>query len=159
MLIIADKDENVEIATLLAAEANSIGAEVALTILGTRKGLHHEPPKFVAESMKHADVVIGVIYGLLHTRARKSAQAAGARVAIMGGVRVGQGKEYLANLDFNINDLNLIEERGTKLADMVTQANTASITCEEGTDLTISLLNRKGLAILPVCRDPKFFVY
>jgi leucyl aminopeptidase (aminopeptidase T) len=157
VLIIADRDENVEIAALLAAEAKSVGAQVALTILGPRKGLHHEPPKFVAESMKHADIVIGVIYSLLHTKARREAQAAGVRFAVMGGVRVGEGKEHLANLNFDINDLRLIEERGKKLADMITGAKTARMTCDLGTNLTMSLLDRKGLAILPICRDPKVF--
>jgi len=157
VLVIADRDENVEIASLLVAEAKSVGAQVALTILGPRKGLHHEPPKFVAESMKHADIVIGVIYSLLHTKARREAQAAGVRFAIMGGVRVGEGKEYLGNLSFDINDLHLIEKRGTQLAQMVTQAKTVKISSDLGTDLTMSLADRTGLAVLPICRDPKVF--
>jgi aminopeptidase len=157
VLVIADRDENVEIASLIAAEARSVGAQVALTILGPRKGLHHEPPRFVTESMKHADIVIGVIYSLLHTKARKEAQAAGVRFAVMGGVRVGEGKEHLANLNFDIDDVKQIEARGTRLAELITQARTARITCAQGTDLTMSLQGRSGLNILPLCRDPKVF--
>lgn len=155
VLIIADTDENVEIAAMIAAVAKSVGAEVAITIIDPRKDFNHEPPKFVAESMKHADVVIGVIYTLMHTKAREAAQSAGARFASLGGV----GKDYLANLDFGIEDLNLIEKRATRLAEMMTQAKTAKVTSDQGTHLTMSLLNRKGIAMVPVCRDPGAYCY
>jgi leucyl aminopeptidase (aminopeptidase T) len=157
VLIIADEDENVEIASVLAAEAKSVGAEVAITIIDPRRGLHREPPVFVAESMKHADVIIGVIYSLLHTQAIRDAQSAGARFATMGGARLGKGKEYLASLEFDVNDLNLIEKRTTLLAEQVTQARIARLTCDKGSNLTMSLLNRKGLAVMPICRDPGVF--
>jgi leucyl aminopeptidase (aminopeptidase T) len=155
VLFIADTDENVEIAAIMAAEAKSIGAEVAITVIDSRKDFNHEPPKFVAESMKHADVVIGVIYTLMHTKARKAAQSAGARFASLGGV----GKEYLSNLDFGVEDLNLIERRANRLAEMVTQAKTAEITSDEGSQLTMSLLNRKGIAMIPICREPGTYCY
>jgi leucyl aminopeptidase (aminopeptidase T) len=150
VLIIAATDEDVEIASLLAAEIKSVGAEVAITIIDPRRNVYHEPPKFVAESMKHANVVIGVIYTLFYTRAKEVAQSAGARFATM----VGEKKEDLANLDFDKEDLDLIVDRGRRIAEMVSRAKTAKVTSHQGTNLTISLLDRKGIAIIPICRDP-----
>ena len=157
VLFVADHDENVEIAAQLAAEARSVGAEAAIIVLGPRKGLHHEPPRSVAEAMKHADVVLGVMHSLLHTKARREAQAAGARFAIMGGVKVGKGKDYLAGLDITPQDVHMIEERSATLAQKLTRAKTARITSERGTLLELSLVDREGLAVVPVCRDPKTF--
>lgn len=155
VLIIADTDENIEIATMMAAEAKSVGAEVAITIIDPRKDFNHEPPRFVTESMKHADVIIGIIYTLMHTKARKAAQSAGARFASLGGV----GKDYLSALDFNQEDLHLVEKRARRLAEMVTQAKMARITSDRGTSLTMSLLGRKGIAMLPICREPGAYCY
>jgi leucyl aminopeptidase (aminopeptidase T) len=157
VLIIADTDENAGIAALLAAEARSIGANVAVTLVDPARKLHHEPPKFVAESMKHADIIIGVIYSFLHTKARIDAQAAGARIAILGGEKIGQGRKYLEGIDLDMEDLQLIEKRSVRLAEIITQGKTATITSEKGTNLTMSLENRKGLPVIPVCRGSSVF--
>ena len=68
VLCIADREENMEILTLVAAECKARGAEVAVVLIEPRKHHHHEPPEPIALAMEKADVVIPMTYGGLGTR-------------------------------------------------------------------------------------------
>jgi len=153
VLILAGTEEELEIATFLYAETKSVGAEAAITIIDPRKNVHHEPPPFVAESMRRADVVIAVAYTLFYTKAKEEALSAGARFAQMGG----EGKKDLVNLNFAERDIELCVDRARRLADRVTRSSTVEVTSERGTQLTLSLRDRKGVQLLPFCREPGSF--
>lgn len=156
VLIIGGTDEDLEIATLIAAEAKSVGAHVAITMIDPRRDVHHEPPSFVAESMKRADVVIAVIYTIFYTKAKEEALSAGTRFASIEPLGGGR-KEDLANLKFDKEDINLCVERAKRLSEMVSQSNTVQVTSEIGTHISMSLLERKGVQLLPLCREPGSF--
>jgi hypothetical protein len=72
VLCVADREENMEILTLVAAECKARGAEVGVVLIEPRRNHHHEPPRSVARAMREADVVIAMTFGsLVHTKARK----------------------------------------------------------------------------------------
>ena len=63
VLCIADREENMEILTLIAAECRARGAEVGVVLISPRKHHHHEPPPSVARAMREADLVIAMTFG------------------------------------------------------------------------------------------------
>ena len=77
VLIVTDMMQE-NIAKVLAAAATERGAEVIVSVMKPRKKAGEEPPKLIAESMKHADVVlIPVSYSVTHTYAVKEAAQMG----------------------------------------------------------------------------------
>jgi 2,5-dihydroxypyridine 5,6-dioxygenase len=156
VLILSGTDEDFEIATLLAAEAKSAGAQVAITVIDPRRDVYHEPPSFIAESMKRADLVIAVIYDIFYTEAKKEALSAGARFASLEPLGEGRRRD-LANLRFDKEDIDLCVERSKRLSEWVSQSKTAEVTSEAGTHLRMSLAGRQGVQLLPLCREPGSF--
>ena len=83
VLIVTDMMQE-NIAKVLAAAATERGAEVIVSVMKPRKKAGEEPPKLIAESMKHADVVlIPVSYSVTHTYAVKEAAQNGARILVL----------------------------------------------------------------------------
>ena len=101
------------------------------------------PGAEVEEKMKAADVVIAITtYSLTHTDAREHANLAGARVASMPNFLVEMfypGGPMAA-------DYGKIARETEKIADLITQAEGATIKTKAGTDLTFSLKDRKGMS-------------
>lgn len=97
----------------------------------------------VEEKMKTANVVIAMTtYSLSHTDAREHATQAGARVASM--------PMFLAEMFYPRGpmaaDYKKIAQETGKIADLITQANEATIKSRAGTDFTFSLNGRKGMS-------------
>jgi leucyl aminopeptidase (aminopeptidase T) len=146
VLCIADREENMEVITLIAAECKAKGAEVAVVLLEPRKQHSHEPPCFIASVMKEADLIITMAYGdLMHTKARKDACAAGVKYACL----VGVNKEYLGRLSLTREDLIEVRPLTEKIVQHLTTASFARVTTRAGTDLSMSLEGRNGIALLP----------
>ncbi len=83
VLIVTDMVQE-KIARVLACAAVERGAEVVVSVMKPRKRVGEEPPKLIAESMKHADVVlIPVSYSVTHTFAVKEAAEHGARLLVL----------------------------------------------------------------------------
>ena len=100
-----------------------------------------EPPRYVAEAMKEKDVVvIPTSKSLSHTKARKEASANNVRIATLPGVTDDIMKRTI-NVDYQT-----IKNRSETIAAVLTDADTAVITTEKGTDLTIALKGREALA-------------
>src|SRR5829696_3940981 len=77
---------------------------------------------------------------LSHTRARKAASEAGARGATLPGVT----EDMLARL--MAADFPLMAARSRAVAGLLTAAGSAHVTCPRGTDLTLDLSGRAGIA-------------
>jgi len=147
VLCIADREENMEVVTLIAAECKAKGAEVAVVLIEPRKSYFHEPPRSIARAMKEADVIIVMApWPLMHTNARREASAANVIVAALGG---GITKEYLAALDLTREDLLEVRTLTEKIAQRITAASSANLITQAGTNLTMSLEGRSGLALVP----------
>lgn len=155
VLCLVDREENMELMTLIAAEYRAKGAEVAIVVLEPRKHHHHEPPRSIVRAMKEADVVISMSFGnLMHTKARKEACAAGVRFATLGGAT----KEYLARLNLTREDLLEVRALTERIAQRLTDASSAHLTTQAGTDLLMSLEGRNGLALVPFGKKGSFCI-
>jgi leucyl aminopeptidase (aminopeptidase T) len=77
---------------------------------------------------------------LSHTRARKSASEGGARGATLPGVT----EDMLARL--MAGDFTTMAERSRRVADLLSAADDARVTCPLGSDMTFDLSGRDGIA-------------
>ena len=105
-----------------------------------------EPLPLVSEAMKSADVVIiPTSTSLSHTQARKEANAKGARIATLPNIT-----EDIMKRSLDVDYLK-VKELSEKISDLLSSAQTAHITTDKGTDLTMSLKGRKA--------EPDFGIY
>jgi len=131
---------------IIMSIVESMGAEPVLSIMAPREHIGHEPPPAVAAAMKNVDVIIQICEknAILHTTARTEATDAGAKFADI--------------LDFSLDDLKKgvskadvlqIKDQTERMADTLTKGKVARITTPAGTDLTLSLDGREGIALNP----------
>ena len=125
----------------LRGAAAQRGAEAVLTVMDPRPRDGAEPPAPVAGALKEADVFIApTSRSLSHTRARKAASEAGARGATLPGVT----EDMLARL--MAADFPTLQRRSRALAELLSSADEARFTCPRGSDLTLDLTGRTGIA-------------
>jgi leucyl aminopeptidase (aminopeptidase T) len=100
-----------------------------------------EPPATVAGALKASDVFIApTTKSLSHTSARKAATDAGARGATMPGVT----EEMLARV--MAVDFPAMASRSRDIAGLLTQGEVAHLSCPRGSDFTVELAGRAGIA-------------
>ncbi|UCF79549.1 MAG: aminopeptidase [Candidatus Eiseniibacteriota bacterium] len=100
-----------------------------------------EPPPAVAKLMADVDVIIAPTYrSLSHTNARRNACSRGARVATLPGITADSMRRTL------IVDYKKMRKLTLELTALLTRASVAHLTTPAGTDITMSLRGRKGLA-------------
>jgi leucyl aminopeptidase (aminopeptidase T) len=154
VLCIADREENLEILTLVAAECKARGAEVGVVLIEPRKHHHHEPPRSVARAMQEADVVIAMTFGsLAHTKARRDATDAGVKVALMGE----NTRESLSNIKLGREDLLEVRAVTQKIVERLSSSSSAQLITRAGTNLSMSLKGRKGVGLVPFGEKGTFF--
>lgn len=147
VIIVAYGDEDLKIASLLAAEMKAAGAEVGIVVVEPPKEI--EPPTFLAEVMKKVDILISlgdIDYG--HTLARK--EATSLKYAYMPPIMC----KSLSKLNLLPEDLLEIERCTEKLAEIISSAKQAHISSPAGTDIIIDIEGRKGIPIHPIFRKP-----
>lgn len=138
--IVADPGR-VELGEGLLGAVQAAGADGALLLLPPRPERGTEPPAFVAAAMAAADVFLGpCLPSLSHTTARKAASAAGVRAATLPGATVDMVARLMTA------DLDLMRRRSAAVAELLTGAQAASITCPRGTAIGLSLADRDGIA-------------
>jgi leucyl aminopeptidase (aminopeptidase T) len=128
-----------EIGEALRAEAARAGAEAVLCVMEPRAVDGQEPPPAVAAALAAADVFIApTSRSLSHTRARKAASENGARGATLPGVTADMLARLMAA------ELETLQVRSRKLAELLTEADEARVTCPRGSDFTMDLTGRHG---------------
>jgi leucyl aminopeptidase (aminopeptidase T) len=121
--------------------AARLGAEPVHAVIEPRTVDGEEPPPAVAAALAAATVFIAPTRrSLSHTRARKAASEAGARGATLPGVT----EDMLARL--MACDFPLLRARSRRVADLLTEADEAHVTCPLGSDLRLDLTGRRGIA-------------
>lgn len=148
VLVIADDEAfTTQMGRIVMDVANSVGAEAVLAVVKPREIAGHEPPQAIAMAMRTVNAVININnrFGIGHTNARKEATAAGIRVYQMTQVPEDYFKREITRAD-----IEQIKERTEKLARKLTQARRAQVTAPAGTDITMSLEGRQGLALHPL---------
>lgn len=125
----------------LRGEAGRAGADAVMALMGERETHAAEPPAPVAAAMAAADVVLApTVQSLSHTASRKAASEAGARIATLPDVT----EEMLARV--MSADMAELRRRGHAVADALTGGTEARISCENGSDLRLSLRGRTAIA-------------
>lgn len=121
--------------------AAGLGAEPVTCVMEPRSVDGEEPPAAVAAALAAARVFVAPTRrSLSHTRARKAASDAGARGATLPGVT----EDMLARL--MAADFPAMAARSRAVADLLTACGEARVTCPRGTDLTVDVDGRAGIA-------------
>ncbi len=124
----------------LRGEAGRAGADAVLALMAERASHAAEPPASVAAGMRAADVVLApTVQSLSHTSARKAASDAGARIATLPGVT----EQMLARV--MSADMPELRRKGQAVADLLSAASEARITCANGTDFKLGLEGRAAI--------------
>src|SRR4051812_43485701 len=130
-----------ELGEKLRNAAQQSGAEAVLTVMSPRPTDGSEPPAPVAEALAACDVFMApASRSLSHTLARKRASEAGARGATMPHVTT----DMLARL-MSVN-FDRLKSRSHAIAELLDKGTEAKIACPRGTDLTLDLRGRHGIA-------------
>jgi len=148
VLVIVDNEGGPKwIGELFMNAITSMGAEVVLTAITPSEFDGQEPPASVAAAMKCANAIFRVSdrNSMVHTTARKEATAAGARYFTVFQVPVDALKKGVSRADMSV-----ITKRTESLARRLTKANFARVTTALGTDITLGLRGRQGLALSPM---------
>ncbi len=125
----------------LRDEAAEAGGDAVLMLMDARGNDGAEPPAAVGGAMLASDVFIApTSRSLSHTSARKAATDAGARGATMPGVT----EEMLARV--MAAEFDAMAARSRQVANLLTQAEVAHLTCPRGSDFTLQLAGRNGIA-------------
>ena len=126
---------------LLRDEASAAGADAVLALMEPRANDGAEPPAPVAAALAACDVFVApASRSLSHTDARRRATEAGARGATLPGVT----EEMLARL-MSV-DFAAMQRRCREVADLLSEADEARVTCPRGTDLVLDLGGRTAIS-------------
>jgi leucyl aminopeptidase (aminopeptidase T) len=140
VVVIADSGTRA-IGEVLRDEAARSGADAVLAIMDAREADGNEPPRSIAGALQSSDVFIApTSRSISHTTARKRATDAGVRGATMPGVTEDMLARVMA-IDFE-----LMAARSRAVAAALDDGTTAHVTCPRGSDLTLDLSGRKGIA-------------
>jgi aminopeptidase len=140
VLVVADTVTR-GIGEALRDAAHEAGGDAVLTVMTPRATNGTEPPPTIAEALAACDVFIApTSRSLSHTTARKRANDNGARGATLPGVTA----DMLARL-MSV-DFDALGARCRAVADLLTAADEAHVTCPLGTDLRLDLRRRSGIS-------------
>ena len=140
VLVVADP-ASFRIGEALRLEAAAAGADAVHALMAQRANDGTEPARAVAAAMRDCDVFIApTTKSLSHTTARKRASDAGVRGATMPGVTEDMLARVMAV------DFSTMAARSRAVAAILNDASTARITCPRGTDLTVEVTGRAGIA-------------
>jgi leucyl aminopeptidase (aminopeptidase T) len=125
----------------LRDEAAAVGADAVLAVMDERATDGTEPARPIAAALQDCDVFIApTSRSLSHTTARKQASDAGVRGATMPGVTEDMLARVMAV------EFDTMARRSQAVATLLDDAATAHVTCPRGTDLTLELTGRPGIA-------------
>jgi leucyl aminopeptidase (aminopeptidase T) len=140
VLVITDPGTRA-IGEALRGEAARAGGDAVLAVMDERENDGSEPPRSVAGALAQCDVFIApTTRSLSHTTARKRASDAGARGATMPGVNEDMLARVMAV------DFEAMGARSRAVAELLDAAETAHVSCSRGSELTLDLSGRSGIA-------------
>jgi leucyl aminopeptidase (aminopeptidase T) len=140
VVIVVDRTTE-PLGSALREAAAALDAEPVVCVMEPREVDGQEPPAAVAAALATAQVFIAPTRrSISHTRARKAASDAGARGATLPGVT----EDMLARL--MACDFPLMAGRSRRVAELLTAAGEAHVTCPRGTDLMLDLRGRDGIS-------------
>ncbi|MGI8506809.1 MAG: aminopeptidase [Solirubrobacteraceae bacterium] len=151
VLVVADPETRA-IGEALRDRAARAGADAVLAIMDERATNGTDPARPIAAAMSACDVFIApTSRSLSHTPARKRASDAGARGATLPGVTEDMLSRVMA-VDFDV-----MARRSRSVAKLLGDATSAHLTCPLGSDFTLDLTGRAGIADDGDLRHPGAF--
>ncbi|MGH2868105.1 MAG: aminopeptidase [Solirubrobacteraceae bacterium] len=140
VLVIADPATRA-MGEALREAAAATGADAVLAVMDERATDGTDPPRPIAAALSACDVFIApTSRSLSHTPARKRASESGARGATMPGVTEDMLARVMAV------DFDLMAARSRAVAELLDAADRAHVSCPLGTDFTLDLSGRAGIA-------------
>lgn len=153
VLILTDTEKEV-IGEALYEVAKEAKAEAIMVRMLPRTRHGEEPPRMIAEMMRHADVIVAPTqYSVTHTQARKRANRAGARIATMPGIIPKMMSSGGMTADFIE-----VEKEIKRLARVLEGSKTVRIITDIGTDLEVSVEGRKWFKDTGICHKKGEFM-
>ena len=142
VLVIGDFDGDSRVlAEALRDTAARYGADAVLALMDARANDGTEPPPPIAAALAACDVyIVPTSRSLSHTDARRAATQAGARGATLPGVTADMLARMMA-IDFDA-----LKARTLQITELLDGADSAHVACAHGSDLTLDLTGRRGLA-------------
>lgn len=148
VLLVTDPKRS-DLAELFALAARELTSQVELVSFDTMTENAQEPPQEIADKMANAKVCLLVTtFSLSHTKARKDACLKGSRIASMPGITKDMIERTLSV------DYSKIKTLSEQLADILTMGKTVTITSASGTNLTLDITGRNGLADTGIIDKP-----
>ncbi len=145
VLVLCD-DKSEEVARVIEEACRKISDEVLFIRMKPRAHNSEEPPLAVSRAMIFSDVVLApTTKSISHTKARRLACKHGTRVASMPGFT----KEMLPTLYVDYWKVKRISE---KLSNILTNAKKIRVVTEKGTDVSLNVEGRRGLADTGILR-------
>jgi leucyl aminopeptidase (aminopeptidase T) len=140
LLVIADPG-NAALGHAFIDAGRALDADPVLVVLPPRAARGTEPPRSVAAAFAACDVFVApCLPSLSHTVARRTATEKGIRGATLPGV----SEEMLARL-MSV-EFEAMAARCAAVAELLSGADEAHVTCPRGTDLRLDLRGRTGIA-------------
>ena len=125
----------------LREAAAAAGADAVLAVMDERATDGTDPARPIAAALSACDVFIApTSRSLSHTPARKRASESGARGATMPGVTEDMLARVMAV------DFDLMAGRSRAVAELLDAADRAHVSCPRGTDFSLDLGGRAGVA-------------
>jgi leucyl aminopeptidase (aminopeptidase T) len=139
-VLVVDDHVDGTIGRALFGVAREMGAEAMRLEMLPRSRNGEEPPAPVAAAMRAARVVVApTSRSLTHTRARREACEAGARVATLPGVTETMLVRTMSA------DYQAVRRRSDHVAEVLSRGQRAYLINDLGTELTLSLAGRDGI--------------
>lgn len=152
VLVVADWRTS-EVAERVAAAARERDAEVSMTFMDPREYDGNEPTDAVAAAMRSADVVVTPVWrSITHSAATERALEAGARVVSLVKFTPQQLVEGGLYADYAG-----MRPHCEAMAERFTEAESATVTSPQGTDLTFDLRGCDGNAHAGIADEPGTF--
>lgn len=152
VLIVCDY-QSFSVANQVCRACLAVDANTNMVIIQPTTGHGSEPPALVGAAMREATVVFAITSkSMSHTDAVKQARAKGARIITM--------PEFLPEMlisgaiEANFAEQRLVAER---IKDLLTTANKAVLSSDNGTHLTFNLAGRNGRAVDGIAKEAGSF--
>jgi leucyl aminopeptidase (aminopeptidase T) len=140
-VVVVSDTEKQGLGEAIRAGAAAAGAEAVLMLMDPREVDGQEPPDAVAAALGVADAFLAPTHrSISHTRARKRATEQGVR-----GATLPQATEDMLARLMDC-DFSTLRRRSGALAELLTEAGGAHLTCARGSDLRLDLSGRSGLS-------------
>jgi leucyl aminopeptidase (aminopeptidase T) len=149
LLVITDVARPFSVAEAIALAGEHAGA-VVTTIVMQPVPTGQEPPDPVRGAMQEADVILAPVSGsMFHTTAAQQAVEAGARL-----ISITEATEALLIDGGALADFDAVAPTAEMVRNLLTGASEMRVTAPGGTDLTMSLEGREGMAVTGLAREP-----